>query len=74
MRTFSRISVVLGATCTALLLSSCASTGGTQAGRQGAFKQQIDEAYVAHVEMLADRRGVDVRWVNPPRRLAPPKR
>ena len=74
MRTIYRIPAMTVAVCTALLLSACATTGTAPAGHDAAARSQIDSLYVAHVEMLADRRGVDVHWVNPPTRRAPPSK
>lgn len=52
------------------LLSSCASTApvaATHAGRALAPGTPItDDAYMAAVQAKAQRRGVEVHWVNPP--------
>ena len=51
-----------------LLLSACATSA--QARRTAPASPVVDEAeaYVAAVEYIAHRRGVQVIWVNPPRR------
>ncbi len=56
----------------AVLLTACASSGGTASTRPAAQPQQApdqmvqDAAYVAMVERVARRRGVTVRWFHPP--------
>jgi hypothetical protein len=57
-----------------LLLAACASTG-EQTGYAGPAKQypqtrlDNDELYMARVEAYARRRGIDLTWVNPPRKI-----
>ena len=58
-----------------LLLAACASGGMTRAvpePNRSAPNAVVENAeYIAYVEELARRRGVDVQWVNPPvRRVA----
>ena len=59
-------------------LGACASGGGPRAAvpasAPGTTSNPMlrDEAYVALVEAKARRRGVDVQWVNIPRRRATP--
>lgn len=53
------------------LLAGCASTPdnppyGSRPAAAGL--DSYDQAYMARVEAAAARRGVDVRWVHPPRR------
>lgn len=36
--------------------------------RPGEVRIERDHAYIAHVERVARRRGMDVEWVNPPNR------
>lgn len=55
-------------------LAACASSGGTASydapARQYAEgRLHSDELYMARVEALARRRGIDVTWVNPPRKI-----
>ena len=62
----SRISVAIGI---ALALGACASTGGsTGAAAPARGAVAVDSAYVAAVERIALRRGIDVQWVNKPTR------
>lgn len=72
---------VVGAGLVLAGLSACASTGNTLAQRNAvqvpaaapaaAERIVVDSEYVATVEHIAVRRGVEVRWVNPPlRRVA----
>lgn len=52
----------------ATVLAGCASAGGAglASERSGAFREDAD--YIAAVEQTARRRGVTVKWVNPPQR------
>lgn len=52
----------------ALGLAGCAS-GGAARLQPVAKAQQTDSRYVAQVEAIAKRRGVEVRWVHPPREV-----
>lgn len=62
--------------CVPLLLVACAGSAGlTKSSSPAVTPQAIhdasittDEQYVAEVERIAKRRGVDVVWVNPPSR------
>ena len=49
-------------------LAGCAG-GGSAAGQQVRVVHDYDPdmEYIARVEAVARRRGVDVQWVNPPR-------
>lgn len=49
----------------AVVLGGCASGSSSLAKRDPIMK--ADALYVAKVEAIAKRRGVQVRWVNPPR-------
>lgn len=48
------------------LLAGCASGSASLAKRQPS-QMDVDSVYVGTVEAIAKRRGVEVRWVNPPR-------
>jgi uncharacterized lipoprotein YajG len=48
------------------LLAGCASGSASLAKRERSG-MHTDAVYVATVEAIAKRRGVEVRWVNPPR-------
>ena len=60
-----RIAHLLLALAATLLLSACAS-GGASLTKSG-HSARSDLAYIARVEQVARRRGVQVHWVNPPR-------
>ncbi len=47
------------------LLAACASTPETASDSRATIRDDVD--YIEHVERAARRRGVTVRWVNPPR-------
>jgi hypothetical protein len=66
------ITILAGAT---LALAGCASTSSytTQSTRYGPPPLENDMAYVHAVENVARRRGVDVRWIHPPRKHASPE-
>lgn len=56
-------------------LAACASTGPTSATAYVApppasAAMDVDEAYIARVQQIARRRGVEVVWVNMPRKPA----
>jgi hypothetical protein len=59
----------------ATLLAACASTGGEktsyapQAKSVPETRVATDDAYMARVEFLARRRGINLTWVNPPTRI-----
>lgn len=55
-------------------LAACATTGEETAYNAPAVEApqtrlDNDEAYMARVEAYARRRGIDLTWVNPPRRI-----
>ena len=55
-------------------LAACASSGGTTsynapAKQYEATRLSNDEMYMARVESYARRRGIDLQWVNPPRKI-----
>jgi hypothetical protein len=54
-------------------LAACASSGGTTSYSAEKPYQQTrltnDELYMARVEAYARRRGIDLTWVNPPRKI-----
>jgi hypothetical protein len=55
-------------------LAACASSGGTTsynapAKEYAQTRLDNDELYMARVEEAARRRGIDLQWVNPPRRI-----
>lgn len=57
-----------------VLLSACASTGETTGYSSAAqdypdTRLSNDELYMARVEAAARRRGIDLTWVNPPRKI-----
>lgn len=62
MRTFLSVLVV----CAVVLAAGCASSGASGLAARPTPSIQEDAAYVAAVEQVARRRGVSVRWVNPP--------
>ncbi len=50
------------------LLAACASTGG--AASAPPLQQRTltaEQQYIAYVERIAKRRGIQLTWVNPPR-------
>lgn len=54
-------------------LAACASSGGatgydTPSRQYAQTDVDSDRQYMARVEAAARRRGVEVRWVNPPRK------
>lgn len=57
--------IVLGLALAATLSGGCATTSTMGAAEHRA--KRADAAYVAAVEAVARRRGVQVHWVNPPR-------
>lgn len=48
-----------------LLCAGCAAGNASYAKREDGMR--TDSAYVAKVESIALKRGVEVHWVNPPR-------
>ena len=71
MNRFARMAVL---TVSMLGLAACASSGGTTSYQQRAEPYQAtrmssDEAYMARVEAYARRRGIDLTWVNPPKKV-----
>jgi hypothetical protein len=57
-----------------VFLAACASSGGTTyaPGAQKTYadtRMSNDELYMARVEAAARRRGIDLTWVNPPRKI-----
>jgi hypothetical protein len=56
-------------------LAACASSGGTSSYSTAPDKQYAetrvsnDTLYMARVEEAARRRGIDLQWVNPPRKI-----
>lgn len=54
----------------AVLLAACASSGGLAKAPPGPAQSRgtvaVDSEYMAIVEQVANRRGVQVRWFNPP--------
>lgn len=57
----------------ALGLSACATTSEDTARTAPPREPSIldpDEAYIARVEAIARRRGIEVQWVNAPRKTA----
>lgn len=63
MRTLTCLAFAFGL----LMLTACASNGGSSLARSEAKDTDIDSRYVSRVDALARDRGVDVIWVNPPR-------
>ena len=69
MNTIQRAAVAASST---LLLAACASSGSMVSSPPAAQPRHApgqvvqDAEYVAIVERIARRRGVDVRWINPP--------
>ncbi|GHA68927.1 hypothetical protein [Cognatilysobacter bugurensis] len=58
----------------AVSLTACATTDDRAAARvapQRAGTLDTHHEYVAHVESIARRRGIDVQWVNAPVKRAP---
>lgn len=70
-----KVSVWMAVLSASLLgLAGCASTGGSTAGYTPETKVQEtrlsrDERYMATVEAIARRRGIDLTWVNPPKKI-----
>jgi hypothetical protein len=56
-----------------LLIAAVAALCGCAGGSSGLARHEpmlkADALYVAKVEAIAKRRGVQVRWVNPPREI-----
>jgi protein involved in sex pheromone biosynthesis len=50
-----------------LALTGCASNGGARTSAEVEKQHRVDSEYVAYVEHVARKRGIDVHWVNPPR-------
>ena len=55
-------------------LAACASSGGTTSysapdKQYAQTRIDNDELYMARVEEAARRRGIDLQWVNPPRKI-----
>lgn len=61
----NRLLTVAAVLAVVLLGSGCASGSAGMVRADKALK--TDALYVAKVEAIAKRRGVQVRWVNPPR-------
>ena len=73
MKSMIRLAAAAAATC---LLAGCATfqeqasyTAPERVDAPGAVV--TDDAYVAYVERVARRRGIDVQWVNVPTRRQP---
>ncbi|MFC5576544.1 hypothetical protein ACFPOA_00780 [Lysobacter niabensis] len=71
MNRFVRMAVL---TVSMLGLAACASSGGSTTYNEPAKQQQAtrmdsDDAYMARVEAYARRRGIDLTWVNPPKKI-----
>jgi len=71
MNRFVRMAVL---TVSMLGLAACASSGGTTSYNEPAKQYQAtrmdsDDAYMARVEAYARRRGIDLTWVNPPKKI-----
>jgi hypothetical protein len=71
MNRFVRMAVL---TVSILGLAACASSGATTSYNEPAKQYQdtrmdSDEAYMARVEAYARRRGIDLTWVNPPKKI-----
>jgi hypothetical protein len=49
------------------LLGACATTGNNPSLRTADDNLSADTAYMAKVNRVATRRGVQIYWVNPPR-------
>lgn len=60
-------SISLLATLAVLCLSGCASTQHRSDSARVAPPLTPEQVYIAKVERLAARRGIDVVWVNPPK-------
>lgn len=55
-------------------LAACASSGGTSSytapdKQYAETRVSNDTLYMARVEEAARRRGIDLQWVNPPRKI-----
>jgi hypothetical protein len=65
MNAMLRLAVVVS-TCG--LLAACASTGGTASAPSREQRPlTAEEQYIAYVERIAKRRGIQLTWINPPR-------
>lgn len=61
--------LLAGATLT---LAGCASNSSfARSDRYARVTHQDDTAYIAAVEAAAQRRGVDVYWIHPPKKAVP---
>ncbi|MBD8524778.1 hypothetical protein [Pseudomarimonas arenosa] len=56
---------LLALAASVVMASGCATNGSRFSARN--VDMSADTAYMAKVEAVARRRGVDVQWVNPPR-------
>lgn len=56
---------LLALAATVVLASGCATTSDSYTTKRSDLR--ADSVYIAKVEAIARRRGVDVEWVNPPR-------
>lgn len=54
---------------TVLALGACATTSEDTMDDESTNVYGSDEEYMARVEAAARRRGIDVQWVHPPRRV-----
>ncbi|CAN7419323.1 hypothetical protein LJR143_002454 [Pseudoxanthomonas sp. LjRoot143] len=65
MNVVMRLAVVVS-TCG--LLAACASTGGAASAPPPEQRTlTAEQQYIAYVERIAKRRGIQLTWVNPPR-------
>ncbi|WP_394695258.1 hypothetical protein [Pseudoxanthomonas japonensis] len=65
MNAMLRLAVVVS-TCG--LLAACASSGGTASAPPPEQRTMTaEQQYIAYVERIAKRRGIQLTWVNPPR-------
>lgn len=65
MNVVMRLAVVVSA-CG--LLAACASTGGAASAPPPEQRTlTAEQQYIAYVERIAKRRGIQLTWVNPPR-------
>ena len=68
MKTRTRKLLATSLIASAALLTSCASMDDRSTLTPGYEGKMVnDAAYIAAVEHMAAARGVDVRWINPPK-------
>lgn len=63
--------LILALAMAGALLAGCASTGASGYSSGPGTRLTADEAYIARVEQIARRRGIEIVWVNYPKHRVP---